>query len=407
MNYKEALDLILKARGHGNKKNHLAEVKKTARALNLLPLKFKTIHIAGTNGKGTVSTLMADTLSNAGFKTGLFTSPHINCATERIKINGLNIPEKDFARMVDIVLAKETVPLKFFEVLTLAAFLYLTEQKVDYAVIECGIGGRMDCTNIIEPVLNIITSVDIDHSNILGSGIAEIAWQKGGIIKKNTPCIIGKLKKAALGVIREIAEEEKAPLLSTDKNFKFLNFDFKKLTSNFVYKGRTFSLKLIGLAQARNAALVCCAAEVLNINLDNCAKAFRNITMPLRFDVSRLGKKHIIADGAHNPAALAEFIKNYKLSPYYKNSNTLIYAAMQDKDYKKAAKILSSHFDNIILTRADETKGVPTEILGKYFKSINVKNIERPSEIVLKNLEGDIIILGSFYLRQTISFFSC
>ena len=216
MNFKQALAL-LEARGHGNKKNNLAEVKKTAALLGLKNLAYKTVHVSGSNGKGTVCFLLAKNLKLNGYKTGLFTSPHITDICERVQINGKKISKKDFALYLSKVLKKETVKLKFFELLTLLALLYFKDKKVDFAVIECGIGARKDSTNIIKPCLSIITSVSLEHTQILGNTLKQIAYEKTGVIKQKIPCITGVLPTAAQKEIKSIAAKKKAPLFTVKK----------------------------------------------------------------------------------------------------------------------------------------------------------------------------------------------
>ncbi len=400
MTFKQTLNIILKQRGHGNKKSNLAEVKKTAAALGLQKLPFKNIIVAGTNGKGTTAALLALALTESGRKTGLFTSPHIYEVTERIQIDGANISRKDFAFYVNAVLAKETVPLKFFEVLTLASMLYFKEKGVEYVVCECGIGGRKDCTNIFPRVLSIITSVDIDHSAILGDTLAKIAWQKGGIIKSGVPCVCGPLKKEAKTVVKNISAAKKIKLLTLGSKFKLIKKNYKNLQTVFRLGGETFTLNLAGQAQAQNAALVCLAAQNLGLPKAALDKAFLKINMPCRFQVIPFGKRVIIKDGAHNPAAVKEFLKTYTASPFYGPQNTLVYAAMADKDYKTALKLLAAHFKHIVLTSADRVKGVNPSFLARLLNpcKADIKIAENPASLNFKNLSGNIIVAGSFYL---------
>ena len=329
---------------------------------------FKIIHIAGTNGKGTAAALLAAALHKTGFRTGLFISPHVYNITERVQINGREISLKNLDFYAGQALAKETKKLNFFEVLTLAAFLYFRAQKVDFAVVECGIGGRKDSTNIFTPVLSIITSVDMDHFDILGGTIAKIAAQKAGIIKRGAPCICGPLCACAKAVIKKEASAKNAPL----KIFP---------------RDKTAFLQNVTIA--REAAKI---FGVKNIPV-------KNFKMPARFEVKKLGGKIIIKDGAHNPSALKEFIKTYQKSPYKNPEDTLIYAASADKDYKKAAKILGPHFKNIILTSVG---GVPAQELQKHFKNAAVVPLKNLTKQNLKKLPGNIIVLGSFYLASRI-----
>lgn len=405
MDFEKVLNVIARQRGHGAKKNNIAEVKKTAVALGLSKNTFKTIHIAGTNGKGTTATILALSLKNAGFKTGLFVSPHVNCVTERIRIDNKNISKKDFTFYIKEVLKKETVPLKFFEILTLAALLYFERNKIDYAVIECGIGARRDCTNIVKPALSIITSVDKDHTSILGSDIKDIALEKAGVIKKSTPCLLGNIKPAARKVIAAQALKNKAPLLKTGKS-KIISVSYKSGLTKFIYGPDNFKIKLLGQAQAANACLALAALDYFKIPFYAAKAAFEQINMPWRFEVRRFGKKYIIADGAHNPAALKEFVKTYTASPFYGKGNTLIFASMADKDYKKAVKMLRPYFNNIVLPVVDKNKGVPPAELKKLFKKEGCLEIQKLTKEDIKKLSGNIVICGSFYLRSKIPVFS-
>ncbi len=362
MNFKQALAL-LEARGHGNKKNNLAEVKKTTAALGLKNLTYKTVHVSGTNGKGTVCFLLAKNLKLNGFKTGLFTSPHIVDICERVQINGKKISKKDFALYLSKVLKKETVKLKFFEILTLLALLYFKDKKVDFAVIECGIGARKDSTNIIKPCLSIITSVSLEHTQILGSTLKQIAFEKGGVIKPKIPCIIGVLPPSAKAEIKNIAASKKAPV-----------FEIKKAKTKL----------------EENQNIVLAAAGILGLK-----RKTLNLNLPCRFEVLKRGGKFIIKDGAHNPEAIKELAKIYKNSPYYNKENTLIFACSADKDYKTMSKILNPLFKNIIVTEVTQT-AVPAAELKKYFPSAQI--CTNPKTVNFKNLPCNILICGSFYL---------
>ncbi len=362
MNFKQALAL-LELRGHGNKKNNLAEVKKTAALLGLQDLPYKTVHVSGTNGKGTVCFLLAKNLKLNGFKTGLFISPHLVDICERVQINGKKISKKDFALYLSKVIKKETVKLKFFEILTLLALLYFKDKGVDFAVIECGIGARKDSTNIIKPCLSVITSVSLEHTQILGTTLKQIAFEKAGVIKPKTPCITGVLPTSSKNGIKTIALKNKAPL---------------------------FTVKREKTKLQENQNIVLKAAEILGLK-----KKTLKINLPCRFEVIKKGKRFIIKDGAHNPEAIKELVKIYKNSPYYNKENTLIFACSQDKNYKTMAKILNPLFKNIIVTEASQN-AMPAAELKRYFKKAQI--CTNSKTIDFKKLQGNILICGSFYL---------
>lgn len=392
MLFKEAVDLLGK-RAVG-KKGDLPAVRSTAAVLGIQNPPFKIIHIAGTNGKGTTSCLTAAALSASGFKTGLFTSPHIYDITERIKIDGKNINKKDFAKYTAAVLKAEPQKLKFFEVITLASLKYFTDKKVDYAVLECGIGGLLDSTNFITPVLSIITSIGLDHTTLLGDNLPSIAAQKAGIIKPRVPCICGPIGAAAGAVIKNTAKHQKSKLYTPVK-FKAVA-DYKNANTVLEYEGTKIPLNLLGRAQSVNAAIVLRAAEVLGLPLTAVKKAFKNIHMPCRFELIKNGKYMVIADGAHNPAAVEEFLFNFKKTPYAKRGCALIAAFSADKDYQSCAKMLGKQFDDITITSTG-ARGVDLRILAQGFNK-PVKIAPNPAQIDTKNIKKDIVILGSFYL---------
>ncbi len=398
MLFKEAVELLVKQRACGSKKGNLEAVRSTAAALGINNPPFKIIHIAGTNGKGTTSSLAALALTGSGFKTGLFTSPHICSITERITIDGRQISKKDFAKYIAAVLRAETAPLKFFEIITLAAIKYFTDKKVDYAVLECGIGGLLDSTNFITPVLSIITSIGIDHTALLGRTVKSIARQKAGIIKRGVPCICGPLCKEAAAVVKNTAKSKKSKLYAPAK-IKVLA-DYSAALTRFEYKGQIFTLNLIGRAQAKNAALVLRAGEVLGLPLNALKEAFKKIYMPCRFEIIKNAKYKIIADGAHNPAAVEEFLFNFKKTPYAKTDCALIIAFSADKDYAACAKMLAKHFDDITVTQTG-ARGAGVEALAKAFAK-PVKTVKNPVQISIPNIKKNCVILGSFYLFSKI-----
>ena len=354
---------LLFMRGHGLKKSNLLDVKKTFSKLGLKILPYKTLHIAGSNGKGTTATLLAKTLQANGYKVGLFTSPHIYDICERIQINSKKISKKDFAFYLDFVLQKETKELKFFELLTLLALKYFADKKVDFAVIECGIGARKDSTNIIKPCASFITSISLEHTSILGSTIKQIAYEKCGVIKYKKPCFVGCVPFEAKQEIVLQANKNKAEVIFTKKGKTKLE-ENQTMVKNFA---KYFGLKKLVL----------------------------DYKLPCRFEVIKKGKKTLIKDGAHNPEAIKEFVKMYKNSKYYAKNNTLIFACNKDKDYKTMAKILTPIFKNIILTCVDKNGVSPTE-LKKYFKQGSC--VDNVKDIDLSKLEDIIIICGSFYL---------
>lgn len=400
MTFEDCLNSLFSARG----KSSLQNVQNTALKMNLLPLKFKAVHITGTNGKGTAVGLLAEILSKSGFKTGLFTSPHLKSPLERIKIDGAEIAEASFIKAVSSVRENQTAELNFFEVLTLASIYYFTEKKVDFAVFECGIGGLLDSTNIITPELSVITSVSLDHCSMLGSGIAEIAVQKSGIIKPVVPVLCGLLPSEAYQIAEMTAERLKSALVKVEK-IKNLTHDFYNLKSRFSFENYSFVTNLMGAAQNQNAALAVKAALILGIDIKTCQKACAGFTLPCRFEVVKLKNgKYFIKDGAHNPAAFKELIKTYKQSPFSGPADTLVLAASKGHDYKSLCELAESNFKNIILACPDKERNIAPEILLNCFnKNVKISVLRDISGFNPQSCVGNVLAAGSFYLAAALN----
>ena len=232
--------------------------------------KFKCIHVAGTNGKGSVSHMLAAILQTAGYKTGLYTSPHLKDFRERIKLNGEEINEKfiiDFTEKIKPLI--EEIEPSFFEITVAMAFDYFAKQKVDVAAVEVGLGGRFDSTNIITPELSVITNIGWDHMNILGDSLEKIAFEKGGIIKTNIPVVIGEIIPETKPVFEKIASEKKAPihLAIQERSVAGWKWEKHELIVELAEKGKTdhkkYHLDLPGIYQSKNLLTVLEACSVL------------------------------------------------------------------------------------------------------------------------------------------------
>lgn len=402
MNFEQTVKFLF-GRQNG-KKSSLALVKKTAENMGLFPLGFKAVHIAGTNGKGTAACALGAILKEAGFKTAVFTSPHIETPLERIKINGALISKRDFAKAVSLVKEKQAGELNFFETLTLAALSHFKNKRVDIAVLECGIGGLLDSTNIVDADICLITSVDLDHCSMLGGSLREISFQKSGIIKKNSFVICGSLAKEALETVKKSARQAGALLIKTGR-IKNLRQNFKKLESSFDFEGEKFRTKIMGAAQNGNIALALKAASLLGINAETAKSALAKFSMPCRFEIIKLKRgQYFIIDGAHNPAAFKELIKTYKQSPFSGPADTLVLAASKGHDYKTLCALAESNFKNIILACPDKERNIAPEILLNCFKK-NVKiSVLRDISAFNPNDCGSCVLAsGSFYLAAALN----
>ena len=361
-------------------KEGLERITQLADALNNPQNFYRTIHIAGTNGKGSVCAMLNEMLIAQGLTVGLFTSPHLESYCERIKINGVNISEDDFAEVIACI-KNCNVDCTHFEALTAAAFEYFRARAVDIAVIEVGLGGTLDSTNIITPELSIITNVALDHENILGD-LDNIARNKAGIIKPHVPIVTGATGRP-LEIIRRVAAEKNSPLyeVTSPANVKVnLRGDYQKL----------------------NAAVAIKAAEVLGIDSAAIATGLANVTWAGRFEVVQTVAGVVVIDGAHNPhgaKALRESLdKNF---PY--GQRAWVFGALRDKNFATMTDTLFRADDFVIVTpppseRAASTAELCAELDRRGIACVAVEDncaaVKR-----LMNTASDVkIIAGSLYL---------
>ena len=384
--------------------------------------KLKYIHIAGTNGKGTTAKLLSDIFTNAGYKTGLYTSPHLVKINERIKVNSKDISDTDFKRIekkYSCLLKKNK--LTYFEYITAIAFVYFCEQKVDICILETGLGGRFDATNIVKPLVSIITTVALDHTEILGNTISKVAFEKAGIIKQNVPVVCGNMPKTALNKILKVTKEKssKAYIFNKDFGCRSLKYNWKNFTQNVLYNGikikSEFVYSLLGQSQVYNLATVLCVCEILkntfkNIKLSLIKKVVKSVKFEARFDIRKFkfnGKNiTVIIDGAHNIQATDNFIKLYKQSPYGKSKCNLIFAIMREKKYEDVVKKISSVAKKVYLVNVDNQRAVKEDVLFKIFKKkLKEENIVKCN---IKNCfkyikDGETVFCaGSFFLAGNI-----
>lgn len=315
--------------------------------------KFKSIHIAGTNGKGSSSHFIASILQSAGYKTGLYTSPHLKTFTERIRINGVPIPEN---RVVSFVennkdFLKELKP-SFFEMSVGMAFEYFAQEQVDIAVIEVGLGGRLDSTNIITPVLSLITNISFDHTDILGETLPEIASEKAGIIKSNIPVVISERKWDTELVFSEKATLENAPLYFAEDFYQVLNFEEKDflLQIELLDKSNNRNLKiqsqLVGQYQLKNILGVLKTVEILNdlqysIEDEAICQGFKTVISQtgLKGRWQMLSEKpRMICDIAHNTAGITEILNSLEKIEYDKL--WMVLGFVSDKDISSILSLL-------------------------------------------------------------------
>lgn len=428
MNYQETLNYLYNSAplfqniGQGAYKEGLENTLKLDEYFKSPHKKFKTIHIAGTNGKGSCSHTIASILQSAGYKTGLYTSPHLIDFSERIRVNGKPIDQQfvvDFVREHKHFF--EPLHPSFFELTTAMAFLYFAEQQVDVAVIEVGLGGRLDCTNIITPDLSVITNISFDHIQFLGNTLADIAREKAGIIKHNIPVVIGETTEETLPVFQNKANLESANIRFAEKENHILNAKRDTSTGGYIYQtDRYKDLKgeLGGLCQTKNTNTILTAIEVLlekgyKISENDIRKGFGNVC-ELTGLMGRWQKIEsnptIICDTGHNIGGI-KYIAEQLSEMEYTNLH-IIMGMVNDKDINGVLELLPK---NAIyyFTQASVKRALPAEevkrlanihgLSGKSYPSVETA-LEEAKKKAEKN---DLIFIGgsSFIVADLLTFY--
>lgn len=380
----------------------------------------KFIHIAGTNGKGSCSETISNILINQGYKVGKFISPHLIEYNERISINGENISNQELSDIIEELKPKiekykkiKNKEITLFELETTIGLLYFYRKNVDFVVLETGLGGLYDCTNIItNPLISIITSIGYDHMHILGSTLSEIAYQKAGIIKENSNTIFFEQSEKVNNIIIKTCKEKNNNLYLIKKK-EIKNFKYDRDFQYFDYKSfKNIPVKLKGPKQINNAIICIKCIEILNklgykVTEENIRKGIKTVIHKGRMEKINL-KPLIIFDGAHNEPAIQNLKQTIEM--YYKNENkTYIISILKTKDYKKILQLLlEDEKGTFILTSGnDEEKYTSKKKLYeeaiKYKKEdtkIQIKTLEKAiNEAKMKEDENHItFIVGSFYI---------
>lgn len=371
----------------------------------------KFIHIAGTNGKGSTAQIISSTLTQCGYKTGLFISPYIVKFNERIQINGKMIKDEELADAVSYLspfldkLNEEGVIITEFEFLTVLAFYVFKKTDCDFIVCETGLGGLLDSTNVIRnPLCSVITRIDFDHTEILGSTIKEIATQKCGIIKENGITVSAFQRDEALSIIQNTAKEKNNEFYyAEDIEISDISFDIDG--TYFTYNGNKLHLNMLGVHQLENLKTALLTLEVLNkksiayITPKSISDGVSKASNPARFEV--LFKSPIIAlDGAHNPSGMKTFVNAVK--KYSDNHRVLILGMLKDKDTDTCVSLVSSLFDEIYTVDIDNPRSESAKVLAQKcsLKCENVYDIGDIKEAfdICFSKNCDIYITGSLYL---------
>ena len=377
ISYKNCLNAMYGLRRFGIKLG-LSTIRKILKGLGNPQNTYSCVHIAGTNGKGSVASALATILYRSGYKTGLYTSPHLIRFNERIQVNNRPISNKRVTQLYTSIIRTHQGKREptFFEFATAMALYEFAAQQVDWAIIETGMGGRLDATNIIHPAISIITNISLEHREYLGNSLQQIAGEKAGIIKKRKPVITAIRQKKAFDVVREVAKEKAAPLFRLGTDFKIR----RNRKSTFSYYGlenvwHNLRTALPGSHQVENAALALAASELLNrstttIGQDSIRKGLSQNHWPGRLEIVS-SDPLIILDGAHNLAAARNLAK-FLSTNLGGRKLTLVIGILDDKPYKGMLKSLLPLANRVILTQAKSNRALSPQILYKVAQKFNL-----------------------------------
>jgi dihydrofolate synthase/folylpolyglutamate synthase len=385
-------------------------------------LKSRTVHIAGSKGKGSVAAMTASVLTGAGYKTGLFTSPHLHFYNERIRIDGSYISNDEIVEMVNRVKpAVEAVnrdaiygKLTTFEVTTAIGFCYFQEMGVDFQVIEVGLGGRLDATNVIKPEVCAITSISFEHMDLLGDTLTAIATEKAGIIKKDCPVVIAPQVEEVSKVFNKITTERQAPLIQVGKDIKYKDLGSDGFKQSLHVSGRLgnyqLTIPLLGQYQLDNASVAMGIIEVLiekgyRIPIDKIAEGMASVRWEARLQVINW-RPLVIVDGAHNVDSahkLKEALKHY----FKYDRAILILGLSGDKDLDGIVGELAPEFDHVIATRSIHPRAMATEPIAKEFQKHGIEaqqtddiSIALPAALKLAGEKDMICVTGSLFVAS-------
>ena len=424
MNYDEAIKYIKETAKFGSKYG----LERTEKILEFLgnPHKhIKTIHVAGTNGKGSTTAMLTSILMDAGYNVGTYISPYIEEFEERIQINRNNIPKEELAEVVTEVskAVSKVVDLGYinpteFEIITCAGFLYFHKKNIDYAVIEVGLGGRLDSTNVITPILSIISSISLDHTQILGDTLDKIAYEKAGIIKGNVPVILFPQEKVAEDVIEKTCREKNSKLIKVPRDIS----EYVAVTSNTL-EGKeiktqqinlkneyidSYELSLLGKHQILNSTVVVYAArELMNLGIkiskDNIVNGLKSVQWPGRLEIMK-NNPLVVIDGAHNIDGIKKLTESIDL--YFKyNKLILILGILADKQVEDMIETIAPKAERIISVtphsdRAELAEDLKIEIekLGVSCEAIDSYEEAYKKALSYCNDDDLLLISGSLYM---------
>ncbi|MEA3486967.1 MAG: folylpolyglutamate synthase/dihydrofolate synthase family protein [Thermodesulfobacteriota bacterium] len=371
--------------------------------------KYKTILIGGTNGKGSTAAILSAILMKEGMSVGLYTSPHLCDFRERIRINGCMIPEDALCALIDKARKEIKEDITYFEFSTALAFLYFSQCEVDIAVVEVGMGGRLDATNLVSPEVSVITNISLEHQRYLGDNLESIACEKGGIIKENGVCVTAAKERKVIDTLKEICSQRGSAFYRTGRDIRVRRSgrgSFSYYGINKRYSGLRNSL--VGGHQIENAALALAVVDILTvkgmeINDNSVTEGLRDVKWEGRMElVSR--NPGILVDGAHNPAGISSLCDSL-LADFSFRRLIVVFGVLRDKDYAEMLKRLMPLADKMILTRPKEERAARTEDLLSVTSLCHdhVEAIDDSAEALVRarflaGVDDLICVAGSLYL---------
>ncbi|MDP3766266.1 MAG: folylpolyglutamate synthase/dihydrofolate synthase family protein [Nanoarchaeota archaeon] len=354
----------------------------------------KCIHVAGTNGKGSVCAMLFYILKEAGYKVGLYTSPHLKKFNERIRINDKLITDKEIAEYF-LKIKPHITSQSFFEITTALAFLYFREKNVDFVVLEVGLGGRLDATNVIVPLVSVITNIGLEHTELLGNSIEKIAYEKAGIIKNDVPVVTGA-KGKALDIIKKIAQERNAPLYPAKR---YENIKFNHLNGLFQQQNKDIALTTIGIFKKFYS---------IRINENKIINGIKKTQWPGRLQFI---SKNVLVDCAHNPTGFVILKKELEIIKKREKIENFIFVAgiLQNKDIKTMLRIINPLVSTIVFTKSKNEKASEPKELLNIFNKINekkktqTKTILNPKKALtyakkIASKRDLVVVTGSIYM---------
>lgn len=439
LRYQEALDFLYKFIDYSMTRNmrYSEEKFNLDRMFTFMDLfdnpqtKYPVIHVAGTKGKGSTSALIANALKEEGYKVGFYTSPHLHDFCERIQVNFEPMSHEVMVQIVEEMKPKITLveEITTFELMTAMAFLYFEKKNVDIAVIEVGLGGRLDATNIVKPLVSVITSLSLDHMNVLGDTLAKIAFEKGGIIKENIPVVVSPQKDEAFLVLKKIAEERNSRLYQVGKDYLYAQgakslsgqnfFVWPKEDQNAVnayiesagredWEPTKFQIPLLGFHQVQNAAtayttLVVIRKQGVKISDQSIRKGFSSVVWPGRFEILN-NRPFFVIDSAHNRESALR-LRN-AVDDYFPGIPVvLIFGASEDKDIDGMLVELLPRVKVVVTTKSIHPRAISPELLVEKVNRLGVRGIPTQSleeafelSFKLAGKENLILVGGSIFV---------